>query len=492
MKLKKLLKLSWMFVAALMITFTACDDDDDGGGDPGNIVEDGVYVKGAGTALTTLDAKGLMQVAKNEVVQENRSSLLELYVAVKTGTDGFNIVVVTGGEETVYGPGSDFAIVAEADLNNDEPKEGLWKGSYEETATQFTVPEDGLYHVMLDTELNKIAIARVKWGLIGAATPGGWGDNTEMTTTFDLNKMEFVVDEVTMLESEYKFRYSNGWKVILDTVVDLGEGKTGVKVNSNFGGSLDNLVAGGDNIAQSTYAVYKYTMTWELGVGTTVTEEYVKEGEVLAEYPDSMYIVGSATAYGWDTPGDHATAAMHKIAGGGDNDGIFWKICHLAAGEGFKLAASGWGDPNLGFAEVNEFDAEGVTVSDNGGNMSVVDGGMYIVVLDLRNDLAKVSIKTAAVYGIGDAFGTWDEDVAANLFTVDNTAKTLTSPALPASNSIRMYASHAWIPAWWNAEFNVYDTAIEYRNDGGDQDAVAGTAGQVITLTFDDNTGSIQ
>jgi hypothetical protein len=45
--------------------------------------------------------------------------------------------------------------------------------------------------------------------------------------------MDFVVDEVTMLENEYKFRYSNGWKIILDTELDLGEGKTGVKVNTN-------------------------------------------------------------------------------------------------------------------------------------------------------------------------------------------------------------------------------------------------------------------
>ena len=32
---------------------------------------------------------------------------------------------------------------------------------------------------------------------------------------------------------------------------------------------------------------------------------------------------------------------------------------------------------------------------------------------------------------------------------------------------------------------------LEYRNDGGDQEAVAGTTGQVVTLWFDNNTGSI-
>ena len=68
----------------------------------------------------------------------------------------------------------------------------------------------------------------------------------------------------------------------------------------------------------------------------------------------------------------------------------------------------------------------------------------------------------------------------------------LISPALSASGNVRMYVSHSWIPDWWNSEFNVFGTNIEYRNDGGDQAAVPGTAGQKVTLHFDDNTGSIK
>ncbi|MDA3781108.1 MAG: SusF/SusE family outer membrane protein, partial [Bacteroidales bacterium] len=374
----------------------------------------------------------------------------------------------------------------------EEPQVDFWRGSYTESETQFTVLEDGLYHFVIDTELKKAALAPVNWGLIGAATPGGWGESTPMTASFDLNKMEFVVDEITMLESEYKFRYSDGWKIILDTVVDLGEGDKGVNVNTNLGGTLDALVSGGDNIVNAQYGIYKYTMTWELGKDFSVVEEWVADGPTLAEYPEAMYIVGSASPYTWDEPGTYDDALMHKIAGGGDNTGIYWKICNIAPNDGFKLSAAAWGDPNLGFAEVDEFDVDGLEVIDNGGNISITDSGMVMVVLDLRNDMAKVSITPAKVYGLGDAFGTWDEDDA-NLFTIDNAAKTLTSPALTANADIRMYASHAWIPDWWNAEFNLYDTVIEYRNDSdSDQAAVAGTAGEIITLHFDDNTGSIQ
>ena len=35
-----------------------------------------------------------MSVARNEVLQEDRADLMEIYMAVKGGDDGFNIVMV--------------------------------------------------------------------------------------------------------------------------------------------------------------------------------------------------------------------------------------------------------------------------------------------------------------------------------------------------------------------------------------------------------------
>lgn len=124
----KMARFAWVFVMALAIVTTSCkkDDDDDNpsGGDDPVIVLDGVYVKGAGTALTDFDTKGKMSIARNEVVQEDRAQLMELYVAVKAGAEGFNIITVEEGVQTVWGPGSDFAEVTE--LDGDEPTLGLW------------------------------------------------------------------------------------------------------------------------------------------------------------------------------------------------------------------------------------------------------------------------------------------------------------------------------------------------------------------------------
>jgi len=472
--LKRMLYLMSIMLLTGMVMVSCKKDDDDPDPDPDPdpvLVEDGIYVKGAGTALAEFDLKGLMKPTLNEVGQEERAELLELFVAVKAGSEGFNIAEVT--DETW-------------DNQNEYPKTAkYWRGSIAETDAKFTVPEDGLYQIVYDTELDVVVIVQAKWGMIGEATPGGWGEDTPLTATFDLEKMDFTVTELTLLENAWKFRIGGGWKIWLD------EAGT-VKINTNLGGTPTAPVPGGADIMHDDYGVYTVTLTWELGKDWVGSMERTGDGEPLPEYPEAMYLVGDATAYGWGTPGENAEAIMHKAAGGAPSEGIFWKIAHLEGGVGFKLSAAGWTEPNLGFGQVDEYDTEGVAVSDTEGNFSIAESGMYIIVLNLRDEMTKVSIKEAAVYGIGDAFGSWDAGVEANKFTVDNTAKTLVSPALPASANIRMYADHSWIPDWWNAEFNVFDGVIEYRNDGGDQEAVPGTAGQVITLHFDDNTGTIE
>ncbi len=470
-----------------IFAFASCEKDDDGGGTP--LVEDGVYVFGAGTGVTEYTINGLMKVTKNEVGQADRAGLYELYIAVEAGQGGFNIGIVTGGQPKVYGPGVDFAEVLEANKINDEPRGWFARGSLAETTDKFTVPESGLYHIIYDQTLNKVAVARVEWGIIGGATVAGWGGSTALPLegTFSKTAMTFKATEVILTVGDFKFRYSNGWKIVLDGEV--------VRVNTNFGGTVNALVPGGDNISNTVNGYYTVKVMWTLAGGTTA--EVTKTSDYTPPtYPAAMYISGAASAYGWAEPATDANAIMHKCAGGAPTEGIFWKICYLEAGAGFKLAAAGWGEPNLGFAGVNEFDANGVTVTaDNDGNMSVATSGMYMIVLNLRDNLKKVSVIAPEVYGMGDPFSNpdWTAQLPAAKFTVDNTAKTIVSPVVAAAGNLRSYVYHAWIPSWWNAEFVVNGTAIEYRNDSGnDPTAVALTAGQVVTYHFDDNTGSIE
>jgi hypothetical protein len=486
--MKSLLKFSWLMLFAAFF-IVSCDEDE-----PVKpiLVEDGYYVKGNLTPYADYSISGAFVAGLNEAdANSARTGMYEKYVAIKAGSAGFNIYQVAGQTVTIWGP----ATVENIDTEgaNEQPDLIIQKGTLG-TSGVFTVPADGLYHIIIDKQTNTFIIAPVPfWAIIGGSTPLGWSDNQmPLVGGFNIDQMKYEITGIELRTGDFKLRYGNGWKL---------EIATGVKANSNFGGvvsgTLPNLtttlVSGSANYSfvAANEGVYTVTLTWTATDG--YTSKLTKTGEVepLPEYPEAMYIVGAGTAYGWDNPGTKPNAIMHKCAGGVPSEGIFWKICHLAGGEGFKLAAANWGEPNLGFAGVSAFDVQGVAVTSVDGNMSVAESGMYIIVLNLRDNLKKVSIKTADVYGIGDAFGGYTTEAPANKFTINNVDKTLVSPALTAAGNIRMYAYHTWIPAWWNAEFNVFTTTIEYRNDGGDQNAVAGTVGQVVTLHFDDNTGSI-
>ena len=480
-----------------MVTMVSCDDDPE----PDPIeVEDGLYIKGAGTALTELDGKGLMSKARNEVLNDEttapRATLYEMYIAVEGGSDGFHISNVSGGVETVWGPGADFAKVLEADLDVEEPSNGLWKGSYEESATAFTVEEDGLYYVALDTELGMIVVAKVVWGLIGGATPGGWSDDTEMTATFDLNSMEFMVEDVTMLENDWKFRFSGGWKIILSTDTPLTgyPDKTGVKVNTNLGEAVNALVAGGGNISNSEYAVYKFTMTWTLGSGHAATQVKTGEAEPLPEYYDELYIIGGAlnmedsdsndTPDGWQWElTDVQMIPVHS------NPNAFWKIVWLEAAEGIKFSpAKNW-DAAFGVTtDATSALGDHLIGSDN--VPAPAEAGYYMVWVDTDRD--SVSITTPEVYLLGDAIGTWDVPNTEGLFTVDNPNVKLTLTKDLAAAELRMCAWHKWHGDWWQSEFMILDGMIEFRGAGDDQERVSVVAGTTtIDLNFKEETGTI-
>ncbi|MBU1369192.1 MAG: SusF/SusE family outer membrane protein [Bacteroidetes bacterium] len=483
--IKRMLQLmSIIMLAGVVLVSCKKDDDDDPTPTP-TPVEDGIYVVGSGTALTDFDIKGLMTSTKNEVDQEPRSALLDIYVAVKGG-DGFNIVKVAGTTKTTYGPGADFAEVVEADWQVDEPRTGkFWRGAIAETETKFTVPEDGLYHVVYDTELGTVVVAHAKWGIIGGATPGGWSDNTPMTAAFDLNKMEFEVTEVTLLQNDWKFRYSDGWKIFMDA-----DGT--VKVNTNLGGTVSALEPGGGNIPNEVYGVYTITLTWELGKDWVATATKTGDGEPLPEYPESLYMIGASVG-GWDwAVVDLPMIPTHS------NPHLFWKIVWIESGvadPGFKFAPQKEWAGDFG---VSGEATDGVYAKGSDNVPEPAESGYYMVVVNLLDET--IEVNPAKVYGIGDAFGTWDAAVEANLFTVDNANEVIISPAATAEGALRMHVAAMTLTNtdgnaidWWQAEFNVIDGNIEFRGTGDDQQNIPTlTAGQTVSLNFRTHTGTIQ
>ena len=381
-------------IAALfgLISLNSCKDDDEDPTPTNNaIVEDGFYIQGDATAYADFDIKATLSTTKNEVLQEERSSLMEIYVAVK-GMGGFNIVQVNGSERTTWGPSSEFALTPS---RNEEPNEDgtdiIQRGAIEATDAKFTVAEDGLYHVIIDTELGVGAILPAKWGVIGQATPTGWSGSTALDApTFDFNTMTFKKENVEMSNGEWKFRYSNGWKVQLDTTLDLGDGKKGVYANCNYGGSVDALDAGGSNFMNEKGGIFTVELTWTAGAGHTAM--LTRTGDIPArDYSAvSVGLIGDGVVDGnWDGEKYASTPAK-------DGDVYTWNFngVELNNTGGFKIRTAGtWDDINEGYSDIVGGPDAG-EIQESGGNMQAVNGGTFDIefVIDAAAETKSISI----------------------------------------------------------------------------------------------------
>lgn len=469
-------------LAVLGMMFTSCDGEE--GKKPiENIVEDGFYVVGEATAFANLQAEGsaasIMAAGTNENAKNAaREGMYEKYIALEGGKP-FQLVLKEGVTETVYG-----AELAEVALSgNDQPEITIQRGKMVENSTM-QVKESGLYHIVLDLNLDGsledklILVAPVEWGVRGGMN--GWGFTAGTRSEFNKTTMTYTWEgQALAANGEFKFAYGGGWKIELNALADATDANDAryIKANTNLGA---NCLPGGDNIKVEKAGTYTITLTYTLAQGA-IANSYKFETTLTAEdkTPTEMYMIGQDFgAWTWDNPG---VVALTPVNG---KSGEFWTIKYFTAANGFKFCPKKeW---NGDFTNLGE-DA-GFTVTD--GNCFVPADGLYMVYVNLAD--SKLTIEPAAVYGIGDCFGGWDAKMEAAKFAVSEDGKALTM-TVPADGNLRIYAeSTAATSDWWTREFNVFEGKIEYRGNGGDQPAVAVTAGQVVTLNFADNTGSIQ
>lgn len=478
----------WIMMLAIATVFVGCDEDEP---DPDpEIVLDGTYIKGDATALTTFDAKGMMTTAKNEVTQEDRVELKEIYLAVKA-TDGFNLIVVAGDSQITYGPGTDFAEVTELDV--DEPTLGLQRGSIAETDDMFTVPEDGLYHIAYDTEIGIVTISKVEWGVIGAATPGGWSGSTQLATTFDLNTMVFEGTDIMLTKADFKFRYSNGWKVILDPDFDLGNGDAGIKVNTNFGGAIAALVSGGDNITNETPGFYTITVTWSLANGTSAT--VVKTGDVQAiDYSQtSLGLVGDGlmvdgAQHNWDvTILNHVPEISNETTYTWTYSGV--EVTTLGS---FKIReGQDWDGKSIGYNDVVMAGANAADFETNGdGNFVPLADGTYDFVLEIdalteTYTLTVTTAGAAAMLWVPGTYCAWTHADATTLTDAEHDG-TFTGTVVFAEGADDYTFKFTSEAGWDGTNYGAGANDGELSTDGGAGNLLVPGAGTYI-LTADIN-----
>jgi len=393
--MRKMKTFGWLLCAA-MFAMTSCSKDDDNGGGT-VLVEDGMYVVGTGTPLAALNDNGKMNDGRNEAKSNAlRPGMYEIFMTVKAGSDGFNIVEKAGAVETKYGPANVSDVVL--DGTNDQPAETIQLGTFSANATKFTVPADGLYHIVLDKKQMTIAIIPVKtWGVIGAATPLGWGGQTAipMKGAFNATAIEFEATAVKMDKGEFKFRYDNAWKVNIS-------GDT-IKVNTNLGGTMAELIPGGANINFEGAARGYYTINvkWTLANGIAISMN--KTGDIAqTDYTNINFgIIGNnynkpdGTAANWDVNWSGAGSLPVKV--GSVYTWTYTGVDMIAGGFKFRQGDN-WDGKSIGFGAVTMAGAAAGNFVDDGGNFKCNVAGKYnfVLVIDAATEAYTLTVTTVA------------------------------------------------------------------------------------------------
>ena len=319
------------------------------------------------------------------------------------------------------------------------------------------VDEEGFYLVHVDLKYGNLNIEPAKVYGIGDAF-GGWDEAKEE----NLFKADGKVLKATASASGALRMYvtskisTSGWWTREFNIID------GVITPRLMDELTAPKVAAGQVI----------TLDFNAGTGSITGE-----GEDTP-MPEAMYIIGEGVG-GWEWE----TNAVDMIPVNG-KAGQFWAIRYIDKEKGFKFnSKKAWGGD---FYSLGEGDS-GFTVAD--GNCFVAEKGVYMIYVDVQN--SKICIEPAKVYGIGECFGDWKEQMEGALFTATEDGKLVGTTK--AAGKIRIYAaSSAATSDWWTREFVFYDGKIAYRGTGGDQEAVTLDAGKKITLDFNAGTAVVE
>lgn len=196
------------------------------------------------------------------------------------------------------------------------------------------------------------------WGVVGSATPNGWGDGPD-TPFYKSGEAGIYVAYIDLIVGEWKIRKDNDWGL-------------------NYG-SNDNdgtLQQDGGNIPAATAGSYK--ITFDENNLTYTIEKY------------SWGLVGDATPNGWDGPDvpliyDSCSDTWRAVVKMGDGK---WKI----------RQNNDWG---LNYGS----DAGDGNLQQNGADIAVTTG-YYQVIVDFNN--LSYSIEKTSVYGVvGSGYNDW-------------------------------------------------------------------------------------
>lgn len=246
----------------ILLVGVSCKDNDNW-----TVVTDpqpGVYIQGTATVFSSNATTALLEEIKLDG-HDPMPSIIGMYTWLKKdGTFTF-AEANENGDLVQYGMGS---VLESNDI--------MQRMSIVPDANPFSVSADGLYYVVVNTQLAQLSLFPVKWGVIGDATADGWNGETLLSDiSYNTSGAYAEFDGTVQLKSgTYKFRYGGTWGYEIpatdDSKVKIYTDVTGGnKGDENFLTSgYTTLQNGGDNLVNSVAGSYKIALKYDIRSGT--------------------------------------------------------------------------------------------------------------------------------------------------------------------------------------------------------------------------------
>ena len=212
-------------------------------------------------------------------------------------------------------------------------------GGLTNPGNNISVPANGYYRIRANLSDMTYSLVLTNWGVIGSATPGGWGSETALTYNATLGQW---IGGVSFVDGEFKFR-AGDWAY-------------------NYGSSAGDNTLNHDGANIPVAQANDYAITLDLSVPNEYTYSANRWG-----------LIGDATPGGWSDDTDMAWDAVNNV----------FKVTVDLTANSFKFRANdGWA-VNLGGSLDN--------LTQDGSNFSVSEAGNYTITLDPWNMVATMT-----------------------------------------------------------------------------------------------------
>lgn len=313
-----------------------------------------------------------------------------------------------------------------------KPNKDNWDGDWEKVsgdATSGTLTTEGgpnmdgvsagFYFVEVDLKEMTYKVTPVNSISIIGSVKGSWDTDIDMTYNEIMKCWEA---RETLSAGEFKFRLNHDWAI-------------------NWGGSLDDLVQGGDNLqlaADGPYVIRLF-LSDEAPAHCTVKEDN--------GYPDNFFEIGNEG--GWST--------SHLLLGNGN--GQYQGFYYLDGEFKFKPNADNW-DNDL---EYVSGDATSGSLTDGGGpNCPDPGAGFYQINLDFANmHYSLLKIESISLIG---GFNDWSDDLEMT-YNKEEGCWQVTTDAV--SGEFKFRANHDWGINWGGSVDNLAQNGANLTLDGG-------------------------